>query len=486
MSDQNSGLLEKIDECKWRIPTEYKPGMQVPGIVYASDELMKSIKRDRSLEQVANVAFLPGIVGNSMAMPDIHWGYGFPIGGVAATDVQRGGVISPGGVGYDINCGVRLVRTNLTYDEVYPKIKDLIYALFRDIPCGVGIGGKLKVSEKELRKVCEQGSRWMAGQGYGTEEDVEHTEAFGSIEGADPDAVSPRAFERGRGQLGTLGAGNHFMEIQIIEHIYDEKAARAMGLYEGGITLMIHCGSRGFGHQICDDYTRVARGALRKYSIDVPDQQLGCMPVESEEGRRYLAAMKSAANYAWANRQYLLNLARGTFEHFFRKSWRGLDMHLICDIAHNMARIEHHTVEGKEKTLCVHRKGATRAFPPNHPEVIKEYRSIGQPVLIPGDMGTNSYVLVGTDKAMQESFGSTCHGAGRVMSRHAAIKAAQGRSIEQELWKKGIFIKGYARKGIAEEQPEAYKDVNEVVNVVHNAGLSKRVARMRPLGVIKG
>jgi len=461
--------------------------MRVPGLVYANDELMTAIKCDRSLEQVANVAFLPGIVGNSMAMPDIHWGYGFPIGGVAATDVERGGVISPGGVGYDINCGVRLVRTSLTYDEVYPRIKDLVNALFRDIPCGVGIGGRLKLSEKELKRVCVKGSRWMLDQGYATRDDVEHTEAFGSIEGADPQAISNRALERGKPQLGTLGAGNHFVEVQVVEKIYEPQAAGTMGLQaEGQITLMIHCGSRGFGHQVCDDYIRVARQAVQKYGIGVPDQQLGCMPVESNEGRRYMAAMKSAANYAWANRQYLMHLARQTFEHFFNKSWSNLDMYLIYDVAHNMAKIEKHVVDGKTRTLCVHRKGATRAFPPGNPEVIEEYRSIGQPVLIPGDMGTNSYVLVGTQQAMEESFGSTCHGAGRVMSRHQAIKAAQGRSIERELEQKGIYVKGHGRNGIAEEQPDAYKDVNVVVDVVHQAGLSKRVARLRPLGVIKG
>jgi len=486
MDEQLIKNIEQIDEVRWRIPREPQSGMRVPGIVYANDQLMRKIKSDRSLVQVANVAFLPGIVNYSMAMPDIHWGYGFPIGGVAATDVDSDGVVSPGGVGYDINCGVRLVRTNLTYDQVYPRIRELVYALFRDIPCGVGVGGKLKVDDRDLRKVCERGSRWMHDQGYATDEDVEHTEASGSIEGADAGAVSPRAFERGRPQLGTLGAGNHFMEVQIVEHVYDEEAARAMGLAQGSITLMIHCGSRGFGHQICDDYIKTARQALHKYGIDVPDQQLGCMPVDSDEGQRYLGAMKSAANYAWANRQYLMHLARGTFEHFFKKSWKAMDINLVYDVAHNMAKIEQHQIKGKRRTLCVHRKGATRAFPPGHPEIPEKYRSIGQPVLIPGDMGTNSYILVGTREAMEETFGSTCHGAGRVMSRHQAVKAAKGRSIERELEDKGIIVKGRGHRGLDEEQPDAYKDVNAVVDVVSKAGLSKKVARMRPLGVIKG
>jgi tRNA-splicing ligase RtcB (3'-phosphate/5'-hydroxy nucleic acid ligase) len=478
--------IEQVDEVRWRIPQEPASGMRVAGMVYANGELMEKIKSDRSLMQVANVAFLPGIVKYSMAMPDIHWGYGFPIGGVAATDVKNDGVVSPGGVGYDINCGVRLVRTDLTLDEVYPKIRALVYALFRDIPCGVGVGGRLKLGDKELRRVCEKGSRWMRDQGYATDEDVEHTESSGSIEGADASAVSARAFERARPQVGTLGAGNHFMEVQVVDHVFDEEAARAMGLAEGTITLMIHCGSRGFGHQICDDYIKVSRQALHKYGISVPDQQLGCMPVDSSEGQRYLGAMRSAANYAWANRQYLMHLARGTFEHFFNKSWRKMGMELIYDVAHNMAKIEEHEVNGERKMLCVHRKGATRAFPPGHPDIPEKYRDVGQPVLIPGDMGTNSYVLAGTQSAMNETFGSTCHGAGRVMSRHQAVKAAKGRSIERELEAKGIIVKGRGRRGLDEEQPDAYKDVNVVVDVVHKAGLSKKVARMRPLGVIKG
>jgi tRNA-splicing ligase RtcB len=444
---------------------------------------------------VANVAHLPGLVKASMAMPDIHWGYGFPIGGVAAMDVEEG-VISPGGVGYDINCGVRLVRTDLTVEEVQPTLRPLIAQLFRDIPCGVGASGEIRVSRKDAEHVMRQGCRWVIQQGYGVPEDAEHTESQGCLEEADPSKVSDRALQRGHDQLGTLGSGNHFLEVQAVDTIFDERAANVLGLFADQVTVMIHSGSRGFGYQICDDYLDVTGRAMAKYHITVPDRQLACAPINSEEGRAYLGAMRCAATSAWSNRQCLMHLARMVFERMFQKSWESLGMRLVYDVAHNIAKFERHRVpaeggsasggNGAERTLCVHRKGATRSFPPGHPETPQAYREIGQPVIIPGDMGRNSFVLVGTEAAMTESFGSCCHGAGRVMSRAEAVRKASGRSIEQELERQGVIVMGRGRKGVAEEQPSAYKDVNDVVRVVHDAGLAKRVARLRPLGVIKG
>jgi len=490
-----TGPLEKVDDYRWRIPKSYDRGMRVPGLVFADERLLKDIKADQSLQQVANVAHLPGLIKASMAMPDIHWGYGFPIGGVAAMDVEKG-VISPGGVGYDINCGVRLVRTDLTVEEVQPKLRTLIASLFNDIPCGVGMSGEIRVGRKEAERVMTQGCRWVIQQGYGVADDAEHTESHGCLEGADPSKVSDRALQRGRDQLGTLGSGNHFLEVQAVDTIFDEQAANVLGLFLDHVTVMIHSGSRGFGYQICDDYLDVTGRAMAKYGISVPDRQLACVPIDSEEGRAYLGAMRCAANYAWSNRQCLMQLARRTFERVFGKSWEALGMRLIYDVAHNIAKFERHRVpteggsasggNGVEKMVCVHRKGATRSFPPGHPETPEAYREIGQPVIIPGDMGRNSFVLVGTQAAMEETFGSCCHGAGRVMSRTEAVRRASGRSIEQELERQGVIVMGRGRKGVAEEQPGAYKDVNDVVRVVHNAGLAKRVVRLRPLGVIKG
>ena len=479
------GKLEKISEYKWRIPKSYKPGMRVDGIIYANEDMLAAILNDKAAEQVANVAFLPGIVKYSLAMPDIHWGYGFAIGGVAATDIEAGGVISPGGVGFDINCGVRLVRTNLAEKDVRPRLKDIVYALYNDVPAGVGSKGDIKTSGSDERKLLAIGAKWAVDRGYGRPEDLEYTEEHGAIKGADPDAVSPRAYERGKNQSGTLGSGNHFLEIQVVDEIYDEEAARVFDLAKGDITLMIHSGSRGLGYQVCDEYSKEMIACLSKYGINVPDKQLACAPVNSPEGRAYLGAMKCAANYAWANRQCLMHLARGTFEKVFGMGPKDLGMDLIYDVAHNIAKIEKHTVDGKEKSLCVHRKGATRAFPPGHPELPDKYRKTGQPVIIPGDMGRNSYLLVGTAKA-EETFFSTCHGAGRLMSRSAAIRACRGRSISRELENKGIIVKSSGRETLAEEMPDAYKDVNEVVGVVEGAGISKRVCRMKPLGVIKG
>ncbi len=478
--------LQKIDDYRWEIPQDYETGMRVPGIIFSNEKLLPKIRDDQSLQQVANVAHLPGIVRYSLAMPDIHWGYGFPIGGVAATDPDEGGVISPGGVGYDINCGVRLVRTNLTEGEVRPRLRELVGQLFNHIPCGVGQSGEIRVGREEGKKLLMQGARWAVGKGYGALEDLEHTEGWGALEGADPDAVSKRAYERGQDQLGTLGSGNHFVEVQVVDKIFDDPVAAVLGLKENQITLMIHSGSRGFGYQVCDDFLELTRRALEKYHIKVPDVQLACTPVNSPEGRQYLGAMRAAANYAWANRQCLMHLAREVFEKFFGRSWQDLGMDLIYDVAHNIAKFERYKVNGKEKTLCVHRKGATRAFGPGHAELPKDYQKIGQPVIIPGDMGRNSYCLIGTEQALNETFGTCCHGAGRAMSRSAAVRDARGRSIEKELLEKGIVVMGKGHKGIAEEQPAAYKDVNEVVDVVHHAGIARKVARMRPIGVIKG
>ena len=477
--------LEKIDEFRWRIPKSFKPGMRVDGVIYASEDMLGAILSDKASEQVANVAFLPGIVKHSLAMPDIHWGYGFPIGGVAATDVEAGGVISPGGVGFDINCGIRLVKSDLFEKDVRPKLKDLVYALHNEVPAGVGSKGDIRVSAHEERKLLAEGARWVVEHGYGRPEDLECTEERGEIKGADPDGVSPRAYERGKNQSGTLGSGNHFLEVQVVDTIYDEKLAQAFGLEKDQVTLMIHSGSRGLGYQVCEEYASDFIHTLSKYGIEVPDKQLACAPVNSEEGKAYLGAMRCAANYAWANRQCLMHLARQVFEKVFGMGPKDLGMDLIYDVAHNIAKIEKYEVNGKERTLCVHRKGATRAFPPGHPELPAKYQKTGQPVIIPGDMGRNSYLLVGTESA-KETFYSTCHGAGRLMSRSAAIRAGKGRSIAGELEDKGIIVRSTGREILSEEMPDAYKDVNQVVSVVHGAGISKRVCRMRPIGVIKG
>jgi len=478
-------LKKRSDWC-WEISRDYKSGMRVPGLIFSDEQLLKDILNDKSLEQVANVAPLPGIVKASMAMPDIHWGYGFCVGGVAATDPEAGGVIAPGGIGFDVNCGIRLVRTNLTEDQVRPVLKPLVAQLFRDIPCGVGAGGDIRFTEPQEQRILREGVPWMVKQGYGVPQDVEHTEARGCLEGADPEKVSQRAYERGKDQVGTLGSGNHFLEVQVVDQIFDPQAAQAFGLYEGTVTVMIHSGSRGLGYQVCDDYLEVTAKACARYGISVPDRQLACTPVNSPEGQDYLGAMRCAANYAWSNRQLLMHRTRSVFERVFQKSWEMLGMSLIYDVAHNIAKMEPYEIDGKKKILCVHRKGATRAFPPGHPELPEDYRPLGQPVIIPGDMGRNSYLLLGSAGSMTESFGSTCHGAGRVMSRTAAIRSAKGRSIRQELEEKGIIAMARGRTGLDEEQPSAYKDVNEVVRVVEGAGLSRRVCRMRPIGVIKG
>ncbi|MEJ5330649.1 MAG: RtcB family protein [Desulfobaccales bacterium] len=476
--------LRQVDEYRWEIPREGK--MRTRGLIFASKEMLPKIHEDRSLEQVANVATLPGIEGPSMAMPDIHWGYGFPIGGVAAFNLEEG-VVSPGGVGYDINCGVRLLRTNLERQAIADRIEELVNALFDNIPTGVGSRRKdLKLTVPTLKEVMRYGAAWAVKQGFGTTDDLAHIEAGGQIPGADPDLVSQFAMDRGKDQLGTLGSGNHFVEVGYVAEIYDEPLARALGLFPGQVTVIIHTGSRGLGHQVCDDFIKVMLKASAKYGIELPDRQLCSAPIRSPEGQQYLAAMAAAANFAFANRQMITHWVRESFEQVLKMGPRDLGLELIYDVAHNIAKIEKHVIDGKEKTVCVHRKGATRAFPPGHPEVPPAYRETGQPVLIPGDMGRYSFVLVGTQRALEETFGSTCHGAGRELSRAAAIKAAKGRRVVQEMAAKGIIVRGAGRDTIDEEISEAYKDVENVVNVTHGAGISKKVAKLKPLGVIKG
>lgn len=482
-----AGPLERIDETCWRIPKGYRLGMRVEGRIFADEGLIEQIRGDQAPEQVANVATLPGIQMASLAMPDIHWGYGFCIGGVAATDPQEGGVVSPGGVGYDINCGVRLMRTNLDFEQdVKPGLAQLTEALFRQIPAGVGRGGKYLFDRRELRRLMAEGVPFLRKRGLTTDADVDHTEAAGCLKGAEPDFVSDRAIERGGDQCGTLGSGNHFLEIQVIEELLDETAARAMGLVKGRVCVMIHSGSRGLGYQVCEDALKMFRNVPARYGIDLPDRQLACAPADSSEGQKYLGAMRGAANFAWANRQLLMWQTREVFAEFFGRSWESLQMGLVYDVAHNIAKLETHTIDGEEKRVWVHRKGATRALPAGHPELPDAYRAVGQPVIIPGDMGRASWVLVGQPGSMERSFGTVCHGAGRVMSRTAAVQHAQGRRIDRELAEQGVIARCKSWRGLAEEQPAAYKDVSLVVDIVHRAGLAKKVARMRPLGVIKG
>lgn len=476
--------LEKIDEFKWRIPK--KGAMRVDGIVYASEKLLRDLGQDPALEQVANVACLPGIVKHSIAMPDIHWGYGFPIGGVAAFRMEDG-VISPGGVGYDINCGVRLLRSDISLTEARERSKTLVAALFGNIPTGVGSHRKdLRLSFDEMKRMVREGARWSVSRGFGTPEEIGCIEENGALPQADPGEVSDRAYERGRNQLGTLGSGNHFVEVGYVEEIFDEVAAEAFGLRKDFITVIVHTGSRGFGYQICDDYLRVMDGAVRKYGLELPDRQLACAPLNSPEGKRYLGAMACGANFAFNNRQLITHWVRETFENVFQTGPAGHGLRTVYDVCHNVAKIEKHRVDGKEVSLCIHRKGATRAFPPGHESVPIDYRALGQPILVPGDMGRCSYVLVGTEGAYEETFGTTCHGAGRVMSRHQAKKSAQGRSIVKELAAKGIEIMADGYDTIAEEMSDAYKDVSDVVEVVHRAGIGRKVARLKPIGVIKG
>ena len=486
MSGKARVPLRQVDAYRWEVPQDYKEGMQVPGLVFATETLMEQIAADNSLDQVANVACLPGIVKASMAMPDIHWGYGFPVGGVAATRVDDG-MVSPGGVGFDINCGVRMLRTDLTEEEVRPLLEPLVDALFASVPSGLGSSGKIRLQSNEIDRVLADGARWAVEKGYGVPEDLEMSEAGGRLPGADPDRVGTRPKRRGAPQLGTLGSGNHFLEVQVVDEIFDAEAARVMGVEQTGqVAVMMHCGSRGLGHQICDDYLKVMDGAVKSYGIELPDRQLACCPVESPEGRDYIAAMYAGANFAWANRQCIAHWVRESFAQVFGRSWESLGIRQIYDVCHNIAKIEEHTVDGRSESLCVHRKGAIRAFPPGHPDIPDRYQGIGQPVLIPGDMGRYSFLAVGAPAALEESFGSTCHGAGRAASRSAAKRILKGRDIQGEMAQQGIMVKAHGWDSLAEEASIAYKDVAEVIEACERAGLSRKVARMRPLGVVKG
>ncbi len=478
--------LTKITDVLWELPLTYKAGMRVCGRVYASEAMLRHIVGDNCLEQVANVACLPGIQQYSLAMPDIHWGYGFPIGGVAATAPDEGGVISPGGVGYDINCGVRLMRTQLSREDVAPKIHDLVSQLFRDIPCGLGEKSDLRLARDDERQVLVQGARWAVKRGFGKADDLEFIEEGGCMAEAESSNITERALERGAGQVGSLGSGNHFLEVQVVDEIFDDTAAQTMGLFLGGVTVMIHCGSRGFGYQVCDDYLRVLGRAPEKYGFRLPDRQLASAPIQSPEGQEYLAAMRCAANYAFANRQVLAAKAERSFLHALGISPNALGMELVYDVPHNIAKFEEHMINGRPRRVCVHRKGATRSFPPNHPSVPARYRAVGQPVLVPGDMGRYSFVLAGQPQAMAQTFGTVCHGAGRVMSRSQAKRELNFDQLRRDMEQRGVVMMARGRGTAVEEASAAYKDVAEVVNVVDAAGLAKKVCRMRPIGVVKG
>lgn len=475
--------LVELNPYLWEIP---KSGdMRVPGRVFASREFVERAGREKALEQVRNVACLPGIEIASLAMPDIHWGYGFAIGGVAAFNAEEG-VISPGGVGYDIACGVRLVRSNLKAEDVLQRVPDLVHELSRSIPAGVGRRGDIHLSHEEMDKLMISGVPWAVSRGYGWPADVESVEDNGTFPGADPQLVSKRARERGFAQSGTLGAGNHFIEVQEVDSIFDHDAAEAFGVFKGQLCLMIHSGSRGLGHQICTEYVKVMGAAASRAGISLPDRQLACAPLGSTEASEYYAAMACAVNYARTNRQVMTHLARQSLEYILGSSAEKLGLDLVYDVSHNIAKFEEHEVEGKKMTLCVHRKGATRSFPAGHKDLPSRYRDSGQPVIIPGDMGTASYLLRGSAAAMELSFGSTCHGAGRVLGRRAARRAIKGHELKQQLEARGITVRAGSTAALAEEAPEAYKDVNEVVEICHRAGLSLKVAKLRPLGVVKG
>jgi tRNA-splicing ligase RtcB len=477
--------LIRVNDTLWEIPITHRPDMRVPVRIYADARLIEDALGDKSIEQAVNAATLPGLVGHVLVMPDVHQGYGFPIGGVAATQLPHG-VISPGAIGYDINCGVRLLASRIELEEAEPHLADLATALYRNCPSGVGEKGTVRLTAAEFDKVCREGARWALREGYARQADLDRTEEFGCVEGAEPGEVSQRAKERGRPQLGTLGAGNHFIEVEMVEQIFDADAATALGLVAGRLVTMIHCGSRGFGHQICTDYVQEFQAAVRRYGIHLPDRELVCAPLDSPEGQRYLGAMKAAANFAFCNRQVLAHHVRRSFEEVLAGKVPDCDLHQVYDIAHNMGKIETHDVGGERMRVCVHRKGATRAFGPGFEGLPREYRPLGQPVLIPGSMGTASWVLLGTEGSMAQSFGSTCHGAGRVMSRSQAKREIRGDRLRQELEAGGIRVRAGSLPGLAEEAPAAYKDVDQVIEVVSQAGIAKKVARLRPVAVVKG
>jgi tRNA-splicing ligase RtcB len=475
--------LIRLDDFRWQIPAE--GGMRVPGVLIADQVLLDQMLEDRTPEQVKNAAHLPGILGASIALPDAHWGYGLPVGGVVATDESEG-VVSPGAVGYDIGCGVRLMRTRLARADLAPHLDALADRLHAEVPCGVGSRGSIAVGKSELDRVLRDGARWAVTRGLGTASDLEHCEEGGKLDDADPDAVSPAARERGRDQLGTLGSGNHFLEVQEVTEIHDAEAARALGLALGSITVMIHCGSRGLGHQVCTDYVRDVVRKLAGWGITLPDRQLACAPIRSPEGRAYLAAMRAAANFAWANRQSIAHGVRRAFEAVLRRGADASGLALVYDVAHNIAKLETHAVGSRQVRCLVHRKGATRAFPAGHPDVPSAYRALGQPVLVPGDMGRYSFVLVGSPGSMKHAFGSTCHGAGRRMSRTRAVRETRGRDLVAELRRAGVVVRYEGRDTLREETSEAYKDAAQVVRVCEGADLSRVVAKLEPFVVVKG
>jgi tRNA-splicing ligase RtcB len=477
--------LRQISPFEWEIPTSMRADMRVPVRIFATRRLLEAIVGDKSLEQAMNAATLPGLVGQVVVMPDMHQGYGFPIGGVAATRLPDG-VISPGAIGYDINCGVRLLGSQIEYEEAAPHLPELASALDRNCPSGVGRKGYLNLTDAELDQVCREGSRWALKQGYASQTDLRRTEESGRLQGGQPERISRHAKERGRKQVGTLGAGNHFVEVDLVDQVFDQEACQAMGLQEGHLVVMIHCGSRGFGHQICTDYVKEFQAAVKRYGIQLPDRELVCAPLNSPEGQAYLGAMRGAANYAFANRQVLAHYTRKAFEEVLAGKVHNWHLHQVYDIAHNMGKVETHQLEGKPLQVCVHRKGATRAFGPGFAGLPEEYRAIGQPVLVPGSMGTASWVLVGTQGSMERSFGSTCHGAGRTMSRSQAKKTVRGEHLREQLQAQGIQVRAGSLSGLAEEAPQAYKDVDEVVETVAGAGIARKVARLRPVAVVKG
>jgi tRNA-splicing ligase RtcB len=477
--------LKKISDVEWEIPTTFRSDMRVPVAIFATRELLEGIAGDKSLEQAVNASTLPGLVGRIVVMPDMHQGYGFPIGGVAATEYPNG-VISPGAIGYDINCGVRLLASQIDLDAVADELEDLALALNKHCPSGVGVSGHYRLNEKDLDQVMRDGAQWALKKGFASEADLGRTEEFGRIQGADTTKVSQRAKQRGANQIGTLGAGNHFIEVEVVDQIFDQEAAQVMGLREGALTLMIHCGSRGFGHQICTDYVRDFQTAVQRFNIQLPDRELVCAPMDTTEGKAYIAAMNAAANFAFANRQLLAYHARQAFEEALAGRVRNWHLHQVYDIAHNMGKMESHIVDGKSLKVCVHRKGATRAFGPGTPGLPGEFQKIGQPVLVPGSMGTASWVLVGTEGSMARSFGSTCHGAGRTMSRSKAKKSVRGSELRDQLESQGIHVQAGSLPGLAEEAPQAYKDVDEVVETVTKAGIARKVARLKPVAVVKG
>ena len=476
---------KKIAENQYQIDADSNLGMKVPVRIFADEPLLQKMLSDRTIMQAQNVSCIPGIVGQSIVLPDGHEGYGFPVGGVAAMDAEEG-MISPGGVGYDINCGVRLLRSNLTEQTVRSKLKELVNDLFSSIPSGVGSKGAVRLTHSELDEVLVKGVSWAIDHGYGSSDDSDVCEENGQIKNADPNKVSDKAKKRGAPQLGSLGSGNHFLEVQKVTEIHDEEAANRMGIKEGTITILIHCGSRGFGHQVCSDYLRVAEQAMRKYDIHLPDRELACVPNTSEEGESYRKAMFAASNFAWSNRQMITHWTRKSFERVFNQTESDLDMKLVYDVSHNIAKVEKHKVDGRERNVVVHRKGATRAFPANRDEIPSRYRDLGQPVLVPGSMGTASWILLGQPNSMNLSFGSTAHGAGRTMSRTKARRNYNEDDVKKSLNDKGIFVKALTRDGIVEETPQAYKDVDAVVNVSHNLGIATKVAKLIPIGVIKG